>query len=101
MSCEDSVVFVAYSCVQPSSPSKVHKKWCTTATSADVTASIDWVATSDRDHGCSFCLPPFKQRFMTPDGHGLKEDLFLFCCSGEDKSNSNIHLLKDACRTGA
>lgn len=83
------MVFVASSFVQPNSPSKVHQKWCTTATSAGVTASRDWVATSDSDHRFSLCLPPFRQRFMSPDSHGLKGDLFLFCCSGEDKSDTN------------
>lgn len=93
------MVFVASSCVQPNSPSKVHQKRHSTSTSAGVTASRDWVATSDSDYGCSLCFPPFKQRFMSPDSHGLKGDLFLFCCSGEDNSDTIIHLLKDACRT--
>ena len=34
--------------------------------------------------GHSLCLAPFRQRFMSPDRHGYKEDLFLFHCSGED-----------------
>lgn len=36
-----------------------------------------------------FVLPQFKQRFTSPDR--LKGDLFLFCCSGKDKSDTNSH----------
>lgn len=90
-----NVVFVASLCI-PSNPSKVHQKWCTTATSGSVTACRDWVANGDS--GCSLCCHNLSKGSWAQIG---SKGIYSYFAAQVRIKVTLTHMLNDACRTWA